>query len=137
MKKIIILKVLLIFLLINCISISNVISPSRRHEGKWKGILPDKREIMLILDKNGYAKLYLDKNLVLLNNSPNEIYYAIDYTKEPISLDIIFYSEKQSDVIKCIIDFLSETMVRFATNFNHVRPDKFDDNNTTILKKVN
>ncbi len=126
-----------LFIFYSCLNTSKVKSPSRYHEGKWKGNLLDGKEIVIILDSSGYAKLYMDKKIVNPNNS-KEIYYAIDYKNNPIFLDIIFYDrEKESIVIKCIIDFLSNNIMRFSTNFNHIRPSIFEENNTIILKRVN
>lgn len=135
-RHILYFMIIFIYLFYGCLTTSNVILPSKRHEGKWKGVMQNGKEIILTLDNKGYAKLYVDKKLINPNNS-KEIYYAIDYTKEPIYLDLIFYDrEKESIVIKGIIDFLSESMMRFSTDFNHARPLKFEDNKTIILKKV-
>lgn len=127
--------IFIFFIYYSCMTFPKVDSPYHSHEGKWNGKLPNGKELVIILNSEGYAKLYLDKKIVNPNNS-KKIYYAIDYKYNPLFLDIIFYDKKESAIIKCIVDFLSDTMMRFSTNFNHIRPEKFEDNNTVILKKI-
>lgn len=120
----------------------------QKHIGEWTG--SDKEgKGSLILDK-GNSAIFVFGNQVLggdnfeINGVKATLNYEIDYSKDPIWLDLVIYAEGQNQEmarLKGIIRFLTNTKMEYRLNFNP-SADRFtkfsneDNNNTIVLDKV-
>jgi len=115
--------------------------------GEWSGL--DRGEVFkLILDKNKEATL-VSNNLVLggkdfiVKGIKAQMRYEINYSKEPIWLDLIVYrnDKEETTTIKGIVKFITDTKIQYRLNLtpNGERFDGFDvedKSNTIVLDKV-
>lgn len=144
MKKVKNIKTLLliavVFILQNC---SN---PNQRHIGEWKGT--DKgKTASLILDKSNHAVLVQGNEVIggkefEMNGVKGECKYEIDYSKDPIWLDLVVYEQGKTQEkvrLKGIIRFITDTKIEYRLGFTGERFDKFDPDDkesTIVLDKV-
>ena len=118
----------------------------KKHIGEWKGM--DKgNPADLILDKTNHATFIVDNqvfggNDYKLESNPAECKYEIDYSKNPIWLDIVLY-KKEGNVeklrLKGIIRFITDSKIEYRVNLKGERFPGFDTNdslNTIVLDKV-
>ena len=135
-----ILLLALIFIFYNC---SN---PKERHIGEWKGV--DKGQTgSLILDKNNNAILVSGNQVIggkdfELNGIKADCKYEIDYSKNPIWLDIVVYEQGNTQEkvrLKGIMRFVTDNKIEYRTDFTGNRFDSFDPKdkeNTMVFDKV-
>lgn len=136
MKKIKNIKSLLIiatiFILQSC---SN---PNERHIGEWKGT---DKGASLILDKSNHAVFVSDNQVIggkdfQMNGFKVECKYEIDYSKNPILLDLVVYEQgKEKGRLKGIIRFITDNKIEYRVNFTD-NFDPEDKENTVVLDKV-
>ena len=135
-------------ILILTIVIFGCSNSNQKHIGEWTG--SDKGEIgSLILNKGNSAVLVIG-NQVLggdnfeINGVKATLKYEIDYSKDPIWLDLVIYEEglkQEKGKLKGIIRFLTNTKMEYRLNFDPSadRFSKFDSEdkeNTIVLDKV-
>lgn len=136
------LNILLAYFIISC---SN---KYEKHIGEWtstdKGVKGS-----LILNESHYAILVVG-NIVIggeefeINGIKGECRYEIDYTKNPIWLDLIILEKEKGKVksrFKGIVRFLTDDKIEYRLNFDSSaeRFTKFDPTNTKntiILDRV-
>jgi hypothetical protein len=129
-----------IFILESC---SN---PNERHFGEWKGTDNSGKSASLILDKSNHAVLVQENQVIggnefEINGIKGECKYEIDYTKNPIWLDLVIYEQGKAQEIgrlKGIIRFITEDKIEYRVNFDGERFDKFDSDDkehTIVLDK--
>jgi hypothetical protein len=129
-----------IFILQSC---SN---PNERHIGEWKGT-DEGKTASLILDKSNHA-VFVSDNQVLggkdfqMNGFKGECKYEIDYSKNPIWLDLVVYEQgktQEKGRLKGIIRFITDNKIEYRINVTGDRFDSFDPEdkeNTIVLDKV-
>jgi hypothetical protein len=146
MKKEKLIKRILIFAL--TILIFGCSNSNQKHIGEWTG--SDKVKTGSLILYKGNSAVFVIGNQVLggdnfeINGVKSTLKYEIDYSKDPIWLDLVLYEEgqKQENVrLKGIIRFLTNTKMEYRLNFDSSaeRFTKFDieDNeNTIVLDKV-
>lgn len=135
------LLITVIFILQSC-SNSN-----ERHIGEWKGTDNTGKTASLVLDKNSHA-VFVINNQVLggtefeMQGVKAECKYEIDYSKNPIWLDIVICEKGKKEEkarLKGIIRFITDNKLEYRLNFGGERFDKFDSDeneNTIVLDKV-
>lgn len=114
-----------------------------KHIGEWKG----SEKSSLILDRNNHAILVFGnmvfggENFMIQGKKP-VIKYEIDYSKNPIWLDIVLYEEgNPSELLRLrgIVRFLTDTKIEYRVDFDGGRFESFDpldQLNTMVLDKV-
>jgi hypothetical protein len=133
--------ILLIFVLHCC---SNTYE---KHIGEWKG--ESKGEVgSLILDKTKHAVLVIGNEViggddfVIQGDKQGVCKYEIDYSKNPIWLDIVIYEKGKSEELgrlKGIVRFLTDSKMEYRIGFEGKRFENFDpedQENTIVLDKV-
>jgi hypothetical protein len=134
------LLISVIFILQSC---SN---PNERHIGEWKGIDKGKTE-SLILDKSNHAILVQGNQVIggkefEMNGIKGECKYEIDYSKNPIWLDLVVYEQGKSQEkvrLKGIMRFITDNKIEYRLDFTGKRFDTFDPEdkeNTIVLDKT-
>jgi len=122
---------------------------SEKHIGEWAGT--HKGEMgSLILDKSNNA-IFVIGNQVLggegfeVNGVKTQVKYEIDYTKEPIWLDLIISKEgipEEDEVrLKGIVRFITDKKIEYRVTFDQSDErfknfDSKDDKTTIVLDKV-
>jgi hypothetical protein len=123
-------------------------SKYERHLGKWKG--GDSRETMnIIFDKTNHAVLLVGDKVMggdnwQVDGEKLECKYEIDYSKDPIWLDIIFYKyekKEEKQRLKGIVRFLTDTKIELRLQFSpsgerFYNFDSADKSSTMIFDKV-
>lgn len=145
MKK----QFLAIFLLLissTIISCNHTNQNTKLHLGEWK--IPDKADKKgggsVVLDENNYITPIFDDDVDKKDyyNSKLQFKYEIDYSKNPIWIDIIFY-EKGTNVeknrVKGIVKFITDNKAecRFSDFLKNDtdRPTEFDQE-TVVFDKI-
>ena len=136
-----------IILFIAVLSLQSFSSFNEKHIGVWTG--EHNGDVgTLILYKNNDAVLIIDDevfggdNFVSENGIKFECKYEIDYSKNPVWLDIVIYiqeTKKEVGRMKGIIRFLSDTKMEYRIGFDGTRYKDFDpgdEEDTMILYKV-
>jgi hypothetical protein len=142
LKHLFFLPLLLILVMVTSFSI-----PPGKHVGTWKGEDSKDKIGSLVLDSSGYATLLVDNETLggkdfEMNGIKAECKYKIDYSKEPIWLDIVMYNkESQHEMgrLKGIIKFITDNKIMYRINFEGERYTRFDPNdkeNTIVLNRV-
>ena len=138
MKKIKNIKSLLIiatiFILQSCST------PNERHIGEWKGT--DKgKTVSLILDKSNYAVFVSDNQVIGgkdFQMDGFECKYEIDYSKNPILLDLVVYEQgktQEKGRLKGIIRFITDNKIEYRGLWPTAN-DPEDKDITIVLDKV-
>ena len=124
------------------------LSSNNKHIGEWIGT--DKSEIGSLILNEGNSAVFVLDNQVLggdgfeMNGIKSYLKYEIDYSKEPIWLDLVLYEEGQKEEkvrLKGIIRFITENKMQYRANFDP-SADRFiifdyeDKVNTVMLNKV-
>jgi hypothetical protein len=142
LKHFLFLPLLSILVMVTAFSI-----PPGKHVGTWKGEDSKEKIGSLVLDSSGYAMLLVDgetlggKNFEM-NGIGAECKYEIDYSKDPVWLDIAIYNKEshhEMSRLKGIIKFISNDKIMYRINFEGERYTRFDPNdkeNTIILNRV-
>jgi len=121
----------------------------QKHLGEWVSTSKDGSQISLILKADSTA-IFIDGNSVLMGakneklNRELKVNYLIDYSKDPIWLDIILSgkSDEKTDAyqLKGIVRFLTDTKIEWrASDDKESRFDTFnsdDKKSTRVLTKV-
>lgn len=120
--------------------------PNQKHIGEWKGI--DKgKTVSLILDNSSYAVL-VQGNQVMggkefqINGIKADCKYEVDYSKNPIWLDLVVYEHGKSQEkvrMKGIMRFITDNKIEYRLDFTGKRFETFDPEdkeNTIVLDKV-
>lgn len=123
MKNLIVFKLLFVLFLASCNNKTQLSKDA--HLGFWSGYDSDNKLVTLQLNSDGTAKLTTDNNTLdsnfQINDISMELRYLIDYTQNPIQLDLII-KEKESGknhiVWEGIVDFISEKMFKYCLNFS-------------------
>lgn len=99
--------------------------------GKWEGV--DRT------GKMGAFQFFEDGSIILIidgkplgGNDPNSIgrlTYTADFSKDPVTLDILGVDAigGEHGKILMIVKFLTKDKIKIRTYFNDVRPENFDD----------
>ena len=122
-------------------------SVDESHIGEWKGTDYTGKSATLILDKSNHAVLIQDNQVIMgkefeLNKIKAECKYDIDYSKNPLWLDLVIYEQgktKEIGRVKGIVRFITDNKIEYRLNFNGERFDKFDPEDkesTIVLDKV-
>ncbi len=97
MKNLIVFKLLFVLFLASCNNKTQLSKDA--HLGFWSGYDSDNKLVTLQLNSDGTAKLTTDNNTLdsnfQINDISMELRYLIDYTQNPIQLDLII-KEKES-----------------------------------------
>jgi hypothetical protein len=110
-------------------------SVDERHIGEWKGTDNSGKLASLILDKSNHGVFVIDNQVI-------ECKYEIDYSKNPLWLDLVLYEQAKTqeiDRMKGIVRFITDNKIEYRVNFTGERFDKFDPEdkeNTIVLDKV-
>jgi hypothetical protein len=118
---------------------------NEKHIGEWKG-----EDGSLTLDKQNYVVFMIEDQVFggesfIVEGQKGKCKYEIDYSKNPIWLDIVVYEvyeqakEEEIGRFKGIVRFLSDTRMEYRLSFDGNRYDDFDpddDEDTIILDKV-
>jgi hypothetical protein len=140
-------KISEIIVVATIISLVNCSSENNRHIGEWKGTDNTGKTVILILNKTNHAVLVLD-NQVLggeefeINGIKAECKYEIDYSKNPIWLDLVALEKgkaQEKGRFKGIVKFITDHKIEYRVNFSGERFDKFDPEdkeNTIVLDKT-
>lgn len=135
------------FLLISVIYILNSCSNfNERHIGEWITTDNTGKTSSLILDKSNHAVFVQDNQVIggkefEMNGKKGECKYEIDYSKNPIWLDLVVYEQGKSQEkarVKGIMRFITDDKIEYRLNFVGERFDKFDPDdkeNTIVLDK--
>lgn len=139
MKKIkSLLPILLIFIFHSCSNSKDKLI------GEWHGVTDTGESTTIIMDENDHFFLVIGNyviggdNYLNLEGKPLECKYEIDYSKNPIWLDIISYEKSTSKEIyrlRGIVRFISENKIEIRLNNEGNRYNSFDpeDNKHTII----
>jgi hypothetical protein len=128
------------------VAILNCSSKNVRHIGEWKGTDKGKTG-SLIMDKTNHAIFVIDNQVLggndfVINGVKGECKYEIDYSKNPIWLDIVIYEKGKNEEkgrLKGIIEFITDNKIEYRLNLTGERFDKFDPEdkeNTIVLDKI-
>ena len=103
-----------------------------QHLGEWSGV--DNAGVVgsFVFQKDGTGK-------ITQGNASDSFRYEIDYSKVPISLDLILTQDGKEFRIKSIIEFIDRDKMRWRTYHNDTRPTAFlleDPKNTLILTRA-
>lgn len=122
--------VVLAFILNSCTTISN------KHQivGKWNA----DEMLSYVFDKDGYAKIYMGEQVIGGSElfSSSALKYEIDYSKDPVTLDLIHIDKSNSEErnrMAMIIKFLSNNKIQIKTFNNSNRPEKFEENDEKVF----
>jgi hypothetical protein len=140
-------KVRYFFLIITISIIQSCSSSEERHVGEWKGTDNTGKFASLILTKDNHAAFVHDNQVIggkefEMNGIKVECKYEIDYTKNPIWLDLVIYEKektKENGRLKGIARFITDTKIEYRLNFIGERFDKFDiedKQNIIVFDKV-
>ena len=110
--------------------------------GKWKG--EDKKEAAyLIFKKNGYAYFkYQGQTLggkkFLINEEKATMTYEVDYSKTPMTIDIIVKKIETGEINKllCIAEKIDKNQIKLQMDFTGVRPTEFNENDSLIFNRT-
>lgn len=117
------------------------------HIGEWKGKDSKGTQGVMILEKSNHA-IFKVRDRILggenfeINGTRAECKYEIDYTKNPIWLDIIILDKSKKielGRLKGIVKFISDTKMLYRTDFEGGRYTEFDasdKNDTMLFEKV-
>ena len=122
-------------------------SVDERHIGEWKGTDNSGKLTSLILDKSNHAVLVFGNQVIggkefELKKIKAECKYDIDYSKNPIWLDLVIYEQGKTQELgrlKGIVRFITDNKIEYRLNFAGERFDKFDPEDkesTIVLDKV-
>jgi len=101
------------------------------HIGKWSSKDPEDKKATLILKEDGTGSIAFGNNI-------NNFSYIIDYTKNPLWLDLIYIRNGKPFRAKLIVKFLDNNEMKLRSFFNEQRPKKFlekDPKRALILKR--
>ena len=124
--------VLVVFVLVlnSCTTISN------KHQivGKWNA----DGKLSYVFDKDGYATIYMGEQAIGGSElfSSSALKYKIDYSKDPITLDLIHIdksNDEERNRMAMIIKFLSDNEIQIKTFNNSERPEKFEENDENVF----
>jgi uncharacterized protein (TIGR03067 family) len=129
------MKALLIFLCLS-LQIINSAAQYNKVDGKWTGT-----------DETGDSAVLTFSGKTLIMEYEGEqaspCDYKIDYTKDPIWIDLIMKNEDQNEVIPALIKFIDDNTIKLEVfPFASSRPVKFSsesnelNENTIILKRI-
>lgn len=118
----------------------------QRHIGEWKGT--DKGQTgTLILDKTNHAVMVVGNRVIggnefEIDSTKLECKYEIDYSKDPIWLDIIIAEKGKPEKgrLKGIIRFITNDKIEYRRNIG--AGDRFDNfdtmdkENTLVMERV-
>jgi hypothetical protein len=110
--------------------------------GKWVG--KDKGDIgYFIFDKDGYAFFEMKGQIFggkefMYDGRMGKLTYEMDDLKNPLEIDLIItiLESGEENRLFCIIQFTDDDTMKFATNFDDVRPKDFNSENSVILLRV-
>lgn len=142
------MKALIVFFIIagmvSCASGAKKTATKRANDliGKWEG--------MDRTGKMGAFQFFEDGSIILIidgrpmggpdPNSLGRLTYTVDFSKDPIALDILGVDAVGGEhgKILMIVKFLTKDKIKIRTYFNDMRPENFDDetiDDTIILDR--
>lgn len=104
---------------------------SQPHVGQWSGVDGKGIKGIILFRQEGTGTIQFE-------NEQYEFKYVIDYSKNPIWLDLIYNREGKPFHAKSIIQFVGENQLELRTFFDKDRPTQFfyeDPKHTMILKR--
>jgi hypothetical protein len=120
-------------LLVSCTSVpAKAFVPQRQHLiGKWTGLDHTGKQGAFQFFEDGNIILTIDGSSVCGGESAGlgRLTYTVDFTREPIELDIIGIDSAGSEhgTILMIVRFLTPDRIKVRTFFNETRPVNFND----------
>ena len=128
------------------ISFNGCSNAEEKHIGEWKGESEGEMG-SLVLDKTNHA-VFVIGNKVLggdnfdIQGKKGKCKYEIDYSKNPIRLDIVIYEQDKTEEIarfKGIVRFITDNKIEYRLAFDGNRFENFDPDdkvNTIVLDRV-
>ncbi|ESU19844.1 hypothetical protein FEDK69T_31000 [Flavobacterium enshiense DK69] len=121
---------------------------NQKHIGEWTGT--DKGEKGSLILNEGNSAVFVIGNQVLggknfeINGVKASLEYEIDYSKNPIWLDLVLYEKEQKiekGRMRGIVRFLTDTKMEYRVSFNpfsdrFTKFDSEDKENTIVLDKM-
>jgi hypothetical protein len=131
-RYLVLLSSLLFLSLLACSS--GATKPATRSDvliGKWEGIDRTGKTGAFQFFKNGSVILIIDGKPLggPDSNGMGSLRFTVDYTKDPIEMDIIGIdpSGAERGKILMIVKFMTKDRIKIRTHFNDVRPQNFDE----------
>lgn len=122
---------LALFSLTVCAKKENQKKSFQPHMGQWSGVDRTGTKGIFVFREDGTGSLQLDTERY-------DFRYVVDYSKEPVWLDLMYTREGKPFRAKTIIQFVGENQLELRTFFDEDRPTQFFDKdlkNTMILKR--
>ena len=128
------------------ISFNGYSNAEEKHIGEWKG--ESMGEVgSLVLDKTNNAVFFIGNEVMggenfVFHGKRGNCKYEIDYSKNPIWLDIVVYEQDKTEEIvrlKGIVRFITDNKIEYRLSFDGNRFDNFDPEdkeNTIVLDRV-
>jgi hypothetical protein len=130
----------LFVLLISTLVSSVALSQEERHIGKWQATIEEGSIGALQLNEDGSFEVYQNgKSLNKEMGDTVEAHYLIDYSHDPIWLDIVITDRKGGEVMRglALVKFVGEDEMWMKGNDNHPdrRPESFgEEKRTTTIR---
>lgn len=120
---------IIIATLCSCTTISN----RRNIVGEWQD-----EDMRYVFDNDGYATVYMGEQVMGGSNlfETSSLKYEIDFTKTPITLDLIYMNKdsgKEHKRMAMIVRFMADDTIQIKTNYNDTRPEVFKDDDSDVL----
>jgi hypothetical protein len=140
-------KIKSVLIIILVLTFHSCTETNEKHIGEWKGESKGE-EGCLIFDQTNHAvfvignQVFGGENFVLQDGVKGECKYEIDYSKNPICLDIVFYEQgvtEEKGRLKGIVRFVTDNKIEYRVGFDGNRFDKFnheDTENTMVLDRL-
>lgn len=120
---------------------------TEKHIGEWKGTDNNGTTTILTLDKTSHATLKSNNEMIggdnfEISGMKVECKYEMDYTKNPMWLDIVLIDiaqKQEKGRLKGIVKFITDTKMELRLNTEGNRFDSFDakdKTNTMLFEKV-
>jgi hypothetical protein len=137
----------LIFYLSVILTLGACSGPSSKLVGEWKGN-DNRGKKNVVIFKNDNIAEWISENTILggehfeIEGEKAELKYEVDYSKDPIWLDLVIYRNGiplEDKRIKGIVRFPSDTRMewRIGMENRYITFDSRDMNSTMLLDKVN
>ena len=124
---------LLSILFISCSDQETTRHFDQPHIGKWSGTDLAGTKATIVFSESGTGTIEF-------NNDLYKFMYVIDYSRQPIWLDLIYARENKPFRAKFILKFIDKNKLKWRTFFNDKRPSEFlpdDSKNTMVLTRDN
>lgn len=136
-----------IILITAILALHSCSNSNEKHIGEWKGESKGQTG-SLVLDKTKHAVFVIGNeviggdNFVIQGGKKGECKYEIDYSKNPIWLDIVIYEQGKTEEtvrLKGIVRFVTDNKIEYRMGFEGSHFENFDPEdkeNTIVLDRV-